>query len=111
MLRKLLTGKIELEPVGRGRERGHRFRDALCIEPLIGGEALQTSLSIVLLEIERRATELMKGYTKLIGGVKEITRAPRRPDRLPRARVARSRLDVLVQVKDVVGIDPLLHLA
>jgi hypothetical protein len=23
-----------------------------------------------LLEIERRATELMKGYTKLIGGVK-----------------------------------------
>ena len=47
MLRKLLTGKIELEPVGRGRERGYRFRGALCIEHLIGGEALQTSLSMV----------------------------------------------------------------
>ena len=47
MLRKLLTGKIELEPVGRGRERGYRFRGALCIERLIGGEALQTSLSMV----------------------------------------------------------------
>jgi hypothetical protein len=47
MLRKLLTDKIELEPVGRGRERGYRFRGALCIERLIGGEALQTSLSMV----------------------------------------------------------------
>jgi hypothetical protein len=47
MLRKLLTGKIELEPVGRGRERGYRFRGALCIERLFGGEALQTSLSMV----------------------------------------------------------------
>ena len=36
MLRKLVTGKIELEPVGRGRERGYRFRGALCIERLIG---------------------------------------------------------------------------
>jgi hypothetical protein len=33
--------------VGRGRERGYRFRGALCIERLIGGEALQTSLSMV----------------------------------------------------------------
>ena len=47
MLRKLLTGKIELEPVGQGRERGYRFRGVLCIERLIGGEALQTSLSMV----------------------------------------------------------------
>ena len=47
MLRKLLTGKIQLEPVGRGRERGYRFRGALCIERLIDGEALQTSLSVV----------------------------------------------------------------
>jgi hypothetical protein len=47
MLRKLLVNKIELEPVGRGRERGYRFRGALCIERLIGGEALQTRLSMV----------------------------------------------------------------
>jgi len=47
MLRKLLVNKIEFEPVGRGRERGYRFRGALCIERLIGGEALQTSLSMV----------------------------------------------------------------
>jgi hypothetical protein len=47
MLRKLLAGKIELQPVGRGRERGYRFRGALCIERLISGEALQTSLSVV----------------------------------------------------------------
>jgi site-specific DNA recombinase len=47
MLRKLLVNKIELEPVGRGRERGYRFRGALCIDRLIAGEALQTSLSMV----------------------------------------------------------------
>jgi hypothetical protein len=47
MLRKLLTDKIELEPVGHGRKRGYRFRGALCIERLIAGEALQTSLSMV----------------------------------------------------------------
>jgi hypothetical protein len=34
-----LINKIELEPVGRGRERGYRFRGVLCIERLIGGEA------------------------------------------------------------------------
>jgi hypothetical protein len=47
MLRKLLTDKIKREPVGRARERGYRFRGALCIERLIGGEALQTSLTMV----------------------------------------------------------------
>ena len=47
MLRKLLIGKIQLEPVGRGRQRGYRFRGALCVERLIDGEALQTSLSVV----------------------------------------------------------------
>jgi hypothetical protein len=47
MLRKLLADKIELEPVGSGRQRGYRFRGALTIERLIGGEALQTSLSMV----------------------------------------------------------------
>lgn len=40
MLRKLLADKIELEPVGQGRQRGYRFRGALAIERLIGGEAL-----------------------------------------------------------------------
>jgi hypothetical protein len=47
MLRKLLAGKIELEPVGCGRERGYKFRGALTVERLIGGEAIQTSLSVV----------------------------------------------------------------
>jgi hypothetical protein len=47
MLRKLLAGKIELEPVGQGRERGYRLRGALTIEKLIGGEALLTHLSVV----------------------------------------------------------------
>ena len=40
MLRKLLAEKIELEPVGSGRERGYRFRGALTIEKLIAGEAV-----------------------------------------------------------------------
>ena len=39
MLRKLLADKIELEPVGEGRERGYKFRGALTIERLIGGDA------------------------------------------------------------------------
>src|SRR5262249_28995781 len=47
MLRKILADKIELEPVGSGRQRGYRFRGALALDRLIGGEALQTSLSIV----------------------------------------------------------------
>lgn len=47
MLRKVLADKIELEPVGSGRQRGYRFRGALATERLIGGEAFQTSLSVV----------------------------------------------------------------
>ena len=41
MLRKLLAGKIELEAVGekRKRSRGYRFRGALTVDRLIGGEA------------------------------------------------------------------------
>src|SRR2546425_7296940 len=39
MLRKLLEDKIELEPVGRGRERGYKFRGALTVDRLIGGDA------------------------------------------------------------------------
>ncbi|PYN26857.1 MAG: hypothetical protein DMD76_09165, partial [Candidatus Rokuibacteriota bacterium] len=46
MLRKLLAGKIELEPVGSGRERGYKFRGALTIEKLIG-ETYLTHLSMV----------------------------------------------------------------
>jgi chromosome segregation ATPase len=32
MLRKILAGKIDLEPFGSGRERGYKFRGALTIE-------------------------------------------------------------------------------
>jgi hypothetical protein len=39
MLRKLLEDKIELEPVGKGRERGYKFRGALTVDRLIGGDA------------------------------------------------------------------------
>ena len=39
MLRKLLADKIELEPVGEGRDRGYKFRGALTVEKLISGEA------------------------------------------------------------------------
>jgi len=42
MLRKILADKIELEAVGAGRQRGYRFRGALAIDRLIGGEAFQT---------------------------------------------------------------------
>ena len=37
MLRKILTGKIELEPVGRARDRAYKFRGALTIGRLISG--------------------------------------------------------------------------
>jgi hypothetical protein len=47
MLRKLLAGKIELERVGSGRERGYKFRGVLTIEKLIGGETYLTHLSMV----------------------------------------------------------------
>jgi hypothetical protein len=36
----------------------------------IDGTRAMTATSEQLLEIERRPTKLMKGYTKLIGGVK-----------------------------------------
>jgi hypothetical protein len=45
MLRKILADKIEMQPVGSRRQRGYRFRGALTIERLIGGEAFQTSLA------------------------------------------------------------------
>jgi site-specific DNA recombinase len=48
MLRKLLGGeKIELEPVGSGRARGYKFRGALCIDRLIGGDAFLTHPAVV----------------------------------------------------------------
>ena len=49
MLRKLLGGeKIELEPVGSGRDRGYKFRGALCIDRLIGGDTFaETHLTVV----------------------------------------------------------------
>jgi len=40
MLRKLLADKIELEPVGQGRERGYKFRGALTVDRLIAGDTL-----------------------------------------------------------------------
>ena len=39
MLRKLLQDKIELEPVGSGRHRGYKFRGALTVDRLIGGDS------------------------------------------------------------------------
>jgi hypothetical protein len=39
MLRKILADKIELEPVGSGRRRSYKFRGALTLQKLIGGEA------------------------------------------------------------------------
>ena len=40
-LRKLLNGKIEMEPVADGRRRGYRFRGALTIERLLTGEGFE----------------------------------------------------------------------
>ena len=37
MLRKILADKIELEPVGSGRQRGYKFRGNLSLEKLIAG--------------------------------------------------------------------------
>src|SRR5207237_1082832 len=37
MLRKLLADKIELEPVGSGRQRGYRFKGELTVDRLIEG--------------------------------------------------------------------------
>jgi hypothetical protein len=43
MLRKLLADKIELEPVGSGRQRAFKFRGALTIDRLIAGEGIVTT--------------------------------------------------------------------
>ena len=43
MLRKILADKIELEPVGSGRQRGYKFRGALSLERLIAGEAMNNT--------------------------------------------------------------------
>jgi hypothetical protein len=43
MLRKILADKIELEPVGAGRQRGYKFRGALSLEKLIAGEAMSNT--------------------------------------------------------------------
>ena len=47
MLRKLLTDKIDLKPVGSGRDRGYRFRGSLAIDRLISGDAVGTHLAVV----------------------------------------------------------------
>jgi DNA invertase Pin-like site-specific DNA recombinase len=47
MLRKLLTEKIDLEPVGSGRARGYKFRGSLAVDRLISGEAIGTHLTVV----------------------------------------------------------------
>src|SRR5262249_52660412 len=47
MLRKLLTDKIDLEPIGSGRDRGYRFRGSLAIDQLISGDAIGTHLAVV----------------------------------------------------------------
>jgi hypothetical protein len=43
MLRKILADKIELEPVGSGRQRGYKFRGNLSLEKLIAGEAMNNT--------------------------------------------------------------------
>src|SRR4029453_9647593 len=43
MPRKVLADKIELEPVGSGRQRGYKFRGALSLEKLIAGEAMNNT--------------------------------------------------------------------
>jgi hypothetical protein len=47
MLRKLLTEKIDLEPVGSGRARGYKFRGSLAVDRLISGDAIGTHLTVV----------------------------------------------------------------
>ena len=42
MLRKLLADKIEIEPVGSGRQRGYKFRGNLSLK-LIAGEAMNNT--------------------------------------------------------------------
>jgi|SRR5438094_5115121 len=40
MLRKLLADKIDIEPVGSGRQRGFKFRGALTVDRLISGDTI-----------------------------------------------------------------------
>src|SRR5215472_3885437 len=47
VLRALLNGKIELEPLGRGRRRGYRFSGTLTIGRLIAGTARITRTNVV----------------------------------------------------------------
>jgi site-specific DNA recombinase len=47
MLRKLLSEKIDLEPVGSGRDRGYKFRGSLAIDRIISGDAIGTHLAVV----------------------------------------------------------------
>jgi site-specific DNA recombinase len=47
MLRKLLTEKIDLEPIGSGRARGYKFRGSLAVDRLISGDAVGTHLTVV----------------------------------------------------------------
>ena len=42
-MRKILADKIELEPVGSGRQRGYKFRGNLSLEKLIAGEAMNNT--------------------------------------------------------------------
>ena len=46
MLRKLLTDKIDLEPVGSGRDRGYKFRGSLAIDRIISGDTGGTHLAV-----------------------------------------------------------------
>ena len=43
MLRKVFADKIELEPIGSGRQRGYKLRGALSLEKLIAGEAMNNT--------------------------------------------------------------------
>jgi site-specific DNA recombinase len=43
MLRKVLADKIDLEPVGFGKQRGYKFRGALSLERLIEGVAMNNT--------------------------------------------------------------------
>ena len=43
VLRKLLTGKTEMEPVAKDGRRGYRFRGNLTLERLLSGGAMETT--------------------------------------------------------------------
>jgi hypothetical protein len=48
MLRKLLTGKIKMDPIAEAGRRGYRFRGNLSIGRLLSGEALQPGTREIL---------------------------------------------------------------